>query len=174
MNDQELKLNEEEILDAPSKTRRKIQMEQLQDLGIELVKLPKDKLKQLELPQSLLDAIKLAQQINSNGAIRRQYQYIGKLKRSVDAESIASKLADLNGESLKSTQIFHLSESWRDKLLADDANLTQFADEYPIPDLAELRNLIRQVRKEHQLNQNRNYTKLFRLIRSIIEGKINE
>jgi ribosome-associated protein len=94
--------------------------------------------------------------------------------RKIDAEPIVSKLADLNGESLKSTQVFHLSESWRDKLLSSDESLTQFALEFPISDIAELRILIRQVRKEQQANQNRNYTKLFRLIRSIIEENIDE
>ncbi len=174
MNEKNINLNEEELLEPLSKTKRKAQMEGLQDLGIELVKLPKDKLKKLELPPELLEAVKHAQQINSNGALRRQYQYIGKLMRKIDAEPIVSKLADLNGESLKSTQVFHLSESWRDKLLSSDESLTQFALEFPIPDIAELRILIRQVRKEQQANQNRNYTKLFRLIRSIIEENIDE
>lgn len=152
-----------------SKTRRKNQMADLQDLGVELVKLPKDKLAKLELPPNLLEAIKLAQKINSNGALRRQYQYIGKLMRTVDAEKIANQLADISGESLRSTQAFHLCEMWRDKLLASDESLTQFTTEFPRVEINELRILIRQVRKEQLLKQNRNYTKLFRLIRSIIE-----
>ena len=34
----------------------------------------------------------MAQKITANGAIRRQYQYIGKLMRQVDAEAIKSRL----------------------------------------------------------------------------------
>jgi len=163
-------LDEENIdLQPVSKTQRKNQMEELQGLGVELVKLPKDKLKKLDLPDNLREAIRLAQQINSNGALRRQYQYIGKLMRSVDAEAIAQQLADISGESLRATQIFHLSETWRDKLLASDENISQFATDFRNVDINELRILVRQVRKEQQLQQNRNYTKLFRLIRTIIE-----
>lgn len=59
-----------------SKTKRKEQMNDLQDLGIELVKLGKDKLKQLDLPDYLLEAIKEAQRLTAHGAIRRQQQYM--------------------------------------------------------------------------------------------------
>ncbi len=163
--DQEELLNSE----APSKTKRKEHMQELQDLGIMLVKASKEKLEKLELPSNLMDAIKLAQKITSNGAIRRQYQYIGKLMRNVDGDEIRAKLEYLNGDSVKSTKIFHLAEKWRDQLLEDDNALNKFIDSFSGFDIGEFRSLLRQVRKERQLNQNRNFTKLFRLIRSIIE-----
>ena len=163
--------NDENLDEQPiSKTKRKEHMLDLQDLGIELVKTSKEKLNKLDLPQNLLDAIKLAQKITSNGAIRRQYQYIGKLMRNVDDEEIRSKLEYLNGDSLKATKTFHLAEKWRDALLTDDEALNRFIAEFTEFDISELRALIRSVRKEQQLNLNRNYTKLFRLIRGIIEG----
>lgn len=153
-----------------SKTKRKEHMQDLQELGIILVKTSKEKLNKLDLPQNLLEAIELAQKITSNGAIRRQYQYIGKLMRLVDEDEIRAKLDYLNGDSIKSTKIFHLSEKWRDELLANDAALDKFVNTYGGFDIGGLRSLLRQVRKEQQLNQNRNFTKLFRLIRSILEG----
>lgn len=160
----------EEVVEI-SKTKKKEQMNNLQDLGIELVKLSKDKLKQLELPEYLLDAIKEAQRLTAHGAIRRQYQYIGKLMRKdLDAKALKRRLDYINGESLLHTQIFHLSESWRDKLLADDNLMTEFVDLFPNTDVAELRALLRIVKKEQELNQNKNFTKLFRLIKSFIEG----
>lgn len=154
-----------------SRTKRKEQVEALQDLGVELVKTSKEKLAKLDLPANLFEAIKMAQKITANGAIRRQYQYIGKLMRQVDAEAIKSRLEYLNGDDVKSTQIFHLSEKWRDELLnSGDEVLNRFSATYSNFDIGELRSLLRAVRKERELHQNRNFTKLFRLIRTIIEG----
>jgi ribosome-associated protein len=163
--------NEEEVI--LSRTKRKEQVEALQDLGVELVKTSKEKLIKLDLPVSLFEAIKMAQKITANGAIRRQYQYIGKLMRQVDAEAINSRLEYLNGDDIKSTQVFHLAEKWRDDLLnSGDEALDRFSATYSNFnfDISELRSLLRAVRKERELQQNRNFTKLFRLIRTIIEG----
>jgi ribosome-associated protein len=163
----EFKITEEQV--ELSRTKRKEQVEALQDLGVELVKTSKDKLAKLDLPENLRQAIAEAQRLTANGAIRRQYQYIGKLMRNVDATTIREQLDYLNGDSIKATQIFHLSEQWREKLLASDTNLAGFISVYPKCEVNELRNIVRVVRKEQSLNQNRNYTKLFRLIKSIIE-----
>ncbi|HRG61802.1 MAG: DUF615 domain-containing protein [Neisseriales bacterium] len=169
MNNNQHSDNDEEVV--LSRTKRKEQVEALQDLGVELVKTSKEKLAKLDLPANLFEAIKMAQKITANGAIRRQYQYIGKLMRQVDAEAIQSRLEYLNGDDVKSTQIFHLSEKWRDELLnSGDEVLDRFSATYSNFDIGELRSLLRAVRKERELQQNRNFTKLFRLIRTIIEG----
>lgn len=163
---------EDSLANEPiSKTRKKEQMNELQDLGIELVKFGKDKLAKLDLPQNILDAIKEAQRLTANGAIRRQYQYIGKLMRhGVDAEELRKKMEYLSGDSRAATRILHLSEHWRDKLLDKDDELQKFIIEYSGFDISELRSLIRIVRKEREHQQNKNYTKLFRTVKAIIEG----
>jgi len=69
-----------------SKTRLKQQMHELQLLGELLVELPKDKLAQLDLPESLREAVLNARKITAHGGKRRQLQYIGKLMRTVDPE----------------------------------------------------------------------------------------
>lgn len=163
---------EDTSLDAPiSKTRKKEFMNDLQDLGIELVKFSKEKLSKLDLPQNILEAVKEAQRLTANGAIRRQYQYIGKLMRhGVDADELRKKIEYLSGDSVAATRVFHLAEHWRDKLLATDEDLQRFVAEYDGFDIGELRSLIRLVRKEREQQQNKNYTKLFRTVKSIIEG----
>ena len=169
MNNNQHSDNDEEVV--LSRTKRKEQVEALQDLGVELVKTSKEKLAKLDLPANLFEAIKMAQKITANGAIRRQYQYIGKLMRQVDAEAIQSRLEYLNGDDVKSTQIFQQTKKWRDELLnSGDEVLDRFSATYSNFDIGELRSLLRAVRKERELQQNRNFTKLFRLIRTIIEG----
>ena len=63
-------VDEEEEL-PPSKTRIKKQMHELRDLGKELTELSKDQLAQLDIPESLRDAIRDMKNINKFGAQRR-------------------------------------------------------------------------------------------------------
>jgi ribosome-associated protein len=49
---------------------------------------------QLQLPETLLQAILEAQRLRSGGALARQRQYIGRLMRDVDALPIERALAE--------------------------------------------------------------------------------
>ena len=51
-------------------------------------------LRQLRLPEILLEAILEAQRLRSRVALARQRQYIGRLMREVDAEPIERALAE--------------------------------------------------------------------------------
>src|SRR5689334_398161 len=82
-----------------SKTRRKKEMIALQELGEELLQLSNDRLKQMALPENLVEAIREYKRISSHGARNRQEQYIGKLMRDIDPEPIRQQLAVIRGES---------------------------------------------------------------------------
>ena len=152
-----------------SKTRAKREMEDLQKLGVTLIKLSSEQLAQIELPDVLRDAIKLAQKITSNGALRRQCQYIGKLMRSVDSTYIQGKLDEFNNKSADATRLLHQAEDWRNRLLNDDNELNSFISEYRIVDISGLRSLIRVVRRELANAKNLNYRKLYQFIRDTIK-----
>ena len=64
-----------------SKTRMKKQMNDLQDLGMALTKLSPDTLKKIGLDEELLEAVLAYKKITSNGALKRQGQFIGRLMR---------------------------------------------------------------------------------------------
>lgn len=160
---------DDQLGNSTSKTKRKEQMEELQDLGVKLIDLSLEQLNRFDLPSTLFDAIKLAKTLKANGAIRRQNQYIGKLMRDIDTTLIRDRLDELNGISSKSTAILHLCENWRDQLLDSNDKLNEFIHAYPHCDINALRTLVRVVRKEQEAGQNRNYRKLFQLIRSTIE-----
>ena len=70
----------------PSKTRRKHAMHALQDLGEALVALDPKRLRELDLPERLVDAVIQARGIRAHEGRRRQIQYILKLLRDVDPE----------------------------------------------------------------------------------------
>jgi ribosome-associated protein len=161
---------DQEIEVRQSKTQAKRRMEDLQHLGMALVELNKAQLERFDLPDNLLIAILEAQKITANGAIRRQSQYIGKLMRNVDAQSIREKLDEINGVHKASVRKLHECEKWRDSLLANDSELNLFITTYQVGDIGQLRSLIRQVRKEIVQNKQHNYRKLFQFIRDIIEN----
>ena len=134
--------------DHPSKSQKKREMHALQDLGEELVALPQDRLNKLDLPDALYDAVMDARRFTKHEARRRQMQYIGKIMRDIDTDPIAEQLAEIKGESDTAKAHFHALERWRDRLLADDAALTEWLAQHPSDDIQQLRNLIRNARKE--------------------------
>ncbi len=154
-----------------SKSRRKREMTALQDMGAELVKLPRARLEKLDLPENLLGSLLEAQRLTSHGAIRRQMQYIGKLMRDVEVAPIAEQLAALRGESAAAKAEFHALENWRARLLGEDQALTEWLARYPASDAQQLRQLIRNARKEDAEGKPpRSSRALFRLLREISEA----
>jgi ribosome-associated protein len=82
----------------PSKTQRKREMHELQDLGQQLTDLPPGQLRRIDLPERLREQIELARRITAREGLRRQLQYIGRLMRTADAEAIRARLAALTGK----------------------------------------------------------------------------
>jgi len=149
-----------------SKSQKKRESEALQDLGGELVALSRERVNKLDLPDDLRAAVLDAQRIRAHGALRRQMQYIGKLMRNLDAEPIAEQLAALKGESNAAKAEFHALENWRNRLIEDDAALTQWLAEHPDSDAQQLRQLIRNARKEAELGKPpKSSRELFRTLR---------
>lgn len=160
---------EEEVELPPSKTKVKQQMHDLQDIGEQLAALSKEQLAELDLPETLRDALTELKRIHKFGAIRRQMQYIGRLMRDVDPAPIQEKLAVWSGTSKQHVAWQHLLERWRDRLLEDADALTELLSQYPTADAQHLRNLIRNAHKEKELGKPpKNYREIFQVLRDII------
>ncbi|MCA1788750.1 MAG: DUF615 domain-containing protein [Thioalkalivibrio sp.] len=170
-------MNDHDIDESPppSKSQRKRESNALQDLGQALVKLPEDRVRQLDLPDALRSAVLEGQRIRSHGALRRQMQFIGKLMRDVDAEPIARQLAEMRGVSDRSKAEFHALEHCRDRLLADDQALTEWLADHPESDVQQLRQLLRNARKEAaQGKPPRSSRALFRMLAQAGSGSRDE
>ena len=157
--------------DNESKSQRKRDMLALQKIGESLIKLTKEQLATIDLPDNLLTAIQHMKSITSNEAKRRQLQYIGKIMRQIDPESIKQALKCIEFIHEKNTAQFHHTEEWRTKLLihGDDA-LNSFLVDYPKVDRQQLRQLIRNAQQDRKNNKNTGAEKaLFKYLRSIIE-----
>jgi len=157
---------------APSKTRIKQQMHALQALGEQLVQLDAEQLRQLDLPDSLMEALLEARHISKHGARRRQMQFIGKCMRAIDPLPVQEKLNEWQRSSISHTAWLHRLEKWRERLLSDETALTEFAEAYPQADIQQLRAVLRNVQHEQLTNQPpKNFRLLFKLLRKIIPQK---
>ncbi len=157
--------------EAPSKTRRKHEAHARQALGAALVALSRDQLSQIDLPESLRDAILAAQRITAHEGRRRQLQYIGKLMRNVDPAPIQARIDTWKSASAGHIAHLHRIEDWRDRLLADPAAIKALTAEFPHADLQQLRTLMRNtLREREQHKPPKSYRAMFQLLRDIMSA----
>lgn len=156
--------------EGKSKSQVKREMHELQKLGEELVALSAAARAKVPLDDELKDALQLADKLgNKREALRRHIQFIGRLMRSRDLEPIEQALAILRNTNQAATRQFHKVEHWRDKLLSDNDALTEFIAAYPDVDVQQLRQLIRNAKKEQEKQQPpKYYRELFQLIKPLI------
>lgn len=155
-----------------SKTRRKREMHELQQLGAALVALAPAQLEAGALPEALLAAVRDAQRMTHHEAKRRQLQYIGRLMRDIDPEPVRALLAEVAGQSAAARARRRRLEQWRERLIGDDAALTSFVAEFPSADLQSIRNLVRNARRElAESRPPRAQRELFRSLREILGVK---
>lgn len=149
-----------------SKTKKKQMMTELQGLGAELVALSGERLAAMQLPEALADAVRAAQRITAHEGRRRQMQYIGRLMREVDPAPIRERLDAWRASSRTEIARQHALERWRERLIEDDAALTEFATKHRGADMQVLRGLIRNARKQSAEDKPpRAFRELFRVIR---------
>jgi ribosome-associated protein len=162
-----------EIVNAKeiSKSQRKRDMHTLQELGQQLVDLPKDQFKKITLEEGLHDAIMDARHIRQHGAKKRQLQYIGKIMRNIDAEPIKEQLDTILGHSNQATQALHNIEKWRDRLLKEgDHALEELVEQHKQADRQYLRQLLRNAQKETLTNKpSKSARALFRYLRELFD-----
>ncbi len=142
--------DENSVGERPSRSARKRESEGLQELGEQLVDLHDSILAQLDLPETLRDAILAAREITSHGALLRQRQYIGRLMRTIDAGPIRAVLDRQQLRHRAAGARFHRVEEWRGRLLLEGAAavpaLTAIA---PNIEPAELGRLIDAAKRAH-------------------------
>ena len=156
-------------LTRPSKTRRKKDSHDLQDLGEALVAMPDGRLVDLPMDESLLDAIRQYRVTRTHEGRRRQMQYIGKLMRRNDPEPLREAVAAMELGQAKDALALHDAERWRNELIASDSALDGWLAEHPQADVQQLRSLIRAARKDAsaapEQRSGKAFRELFRFLR---------
>jgi ribosome-associated protein len=160
----------EEHDESISKTRRKKEMRQLQDVGAALVELSREQLARIDMPENLREAVTACQKITKHEARRRQMQWIGKLMRHIDAGPIAEQLAALEAPSKKQTALFHVAEKWRDDLLADPQAMDRFAREFPHANAKRVQALLEAARAERAAKRAPKHVReLFHAVNAVVQ-----
>src|SRR5690606_25633206 len=104
----------------------------------------------LALPEKLQDALAEAGRITNFEGKRRQMQYVGKLMRQLDEDTVAAIHAALEEQRTGSAAeklLLHQAEHWRDRLIAEDGAMAEWLAQFPGTDTQQIRALVRQARK---------------------------
>ena len=166
--------SDEHSLDAGralSKTRRKAEMHERQDLGEALVQLTASRLAALDLPERLADAIAQARAISKHEARRRQMQFIGRLMRDVDPDPIRARLAHWGEAPAAEKARLAAVERWRERLLAEAGALDALCAAVPGIDRARIAALLVRVGTERgHAAPPHAYRELFRALNTALAG----
>lgn len=179
----DLELQAERRGSEPSRTELKKESTELQKLGEALLTLRADLLAGLDLPENLRTALDELRRISNFEGRRRQMQYVGKLMRALEPETlqaIRDALEQQRSGSAQQALALHAAEKWRDDLIASDDALQPWLQAHPDTDVQQLRTLIRQARKDGAPSQDevsrgqaprrgRAYREIFQLVRDHLE-----
>lgn len=157
--------------DWVSKTQRKQNCDEMQELGEKMIELNKDDLSKIHMDDELRRALEEAQRMKSNGALKRQKQYIGKVIRNLDDETLEPQLNRILHKHDIYNADFKRMEKWRDAMLDNgDESINTFVEQYPMADRHHLRQLVRNAKKEKLSNKPpAAYRQIFKYIREIAD-----
>jgi ribosome-associated protein len=147
----DLELRAEQTGGLPSRTELKKESTELQKVGEALLTLRSDLFDRLDLPEGLVNALDELKRITNFEGRRRQLQYVGKLMRQLEPETLQAVRDALDEQRSGSAQqalALHVAEKWRDDLIAHDDALQAWLKAHPDTDVQQLRALIRQARKD--------------------------
>ncbi len=160
----------------PNKTQIKKEIAVLFALGEQMAALSAAHIKSLELPDNIYKAVTEVARMQPTGARKRLLKYVAGQLHKIDASPILEKVARLQNKSAHAVREHHLSEQWRDRLIAEGNDaLTDFLDEYPHVDRQQLRQLIRNAQKEAEMAKPPKSSRLlYRYLKSLLQTETEE
>lgn len=161
-------MNDHEDDDFVSKSEIKREMHRYQELGETLSNLTPSKWESIPMSDRLMDALHESRRIKQHEARRRHTQYLGKIMRDEDIAAIQLAMDLLDPSSEAYGRKIRQLELWRQKLVDSDQHLNPYIEQYPTVDRQQLRNLIRNARKEispTDAKPGNHYKKLFQFLR---------
>jgi ribosome-associated protein len=155
----------------PNKTRIKKDIAELFALGETLSKLSITHLKSLELPENIHKAVSEVADMPHTGARKRLLKYIAAQLHKIDISEIQEQLDRIQSKSAHAVREHHIVEHWRDKLISEgNQALTELFDEQPTVDLQQIRQLLRNIKKETDTNKPpRSARLLYRYLKTLFQ-----
>ena len=151
----------------PNKTRLKRELAQIRSLIEDLLELGSKDLEKLNLSDKFMDELAVARKMRPSSGRNRQIKYLAKLLQSSGYEAVAQWLAARDEQHAAENRRFHALEQWRERLLHEgDSALQDYLEQHPAADRQQLRQLIRNARREREQGKPAGAgKKLFRLLR---------
>jgi len=159
----------------PNKTQLKRDIAAIHDMCEEITRLAPAQVEKLNLPEEIAVAIAEAAKMPFKAARKRQLKFITGLMRKIDIDSIEEALNKIKAKSAHATRELHQLERWRERLLSDDKQaLTELLNQYPGADAQQLRQLMRNAKKEISLEKPVKSSRLlFKYLKVLLEGAQN-
>ena len=156
-----------------SKSQKRRDALEIRTLAARLIGLSPAQLAQVPLDDHLRAEIEQARRIRSNGARKRQMQFVAKLMRRSDPAEIHAALAAFDQDARQLTARQHRSEAWRDHLLAaGDAAIGELLQQRRDADAQALRQLVRNALREARADRPPAAARaLFRELRALDEAE---
>lgn len=128
-----------------SKSQQKRESHAITRLGKRLTELSTAQLATIPLDQPVLEAIALAHKIqNKRSALKRHYQFLGKLLRARDTDAIIAAIEVIDRTSQLEIHRHHMAEQWRDRIIDQGFDaIESFVSAYDGADRRKLRQLWR-------------------------------
>jgi len=140
--------------DEQSKSAIKREALKLQELGKRIYELSNKQRTQLSLSPDLVKAFEEAKRISNKEALRRHFQYLGKLIRNSDISQLEDALEKLKSAPLEKSRKIVALESFVTQLIMDDIELSEsFMEQHPNTDRKKLRQLIRNAKKQTKADE---------------------
>ena len=157
----------------PNKSQIKRDIAVLSDMCEEITQLAPAQISRLGLPENIEVAILEASKMPLKGARKRQLKFINAQMRKIDVEPIIEKLDKIKAKSAHAARELHQLERWRERFLSDDKQvLTEFLQLHPEADAQQLRQLIRNAKKEMAAEKPPKSSRLlFRYLRELLESE---
>lgn len=133
----------------PNKTQIKKDIAALFALGETMSALSAAHLNSLELPENIRKAVSEVGDMPHKGARKRLLKYIAGQLHKIDIAPIQENLDRIQNKSAHAVREHHIIEHWRDKLIHEGTEaFTELFDEQPAADLQQIRQLLRNIKKE--------------------------
>ena len=139
--------HQDDEIEWVSKSEMKREMKRFETLAEQLITLPKDRLSELGLNDTVMAAVREVRRLKKQDAINRQLRHIARLLQKIDIEPIQHQLELHDDKSALATQVNQLTERWRDALIADTDALSRFFDDHPQAERQTINQLVRNTRK---------------------------
>jgi ribosome-associated protein len=153
-----------------SRTKKKQQAKQVEQLAEQLVGLADSQFAQLDLPDPVVREAELARTTRGRSSQRRQLKHLaGILRKMDDLERVEAQLGVIDQVARTEKRQFHQLETLRDRLCRQetfDAAFEEMLDLVPGIDRKAISRLARSV---HQHEDKRAYREIFKRLRDALE-----